>query len=98
MAADHEELKKRNFDEMVSLFNQKVADMNIARKYKMELLGMITAIEMEHDAKVSKRTAKVEKMHRVSSVIRTGLCGSCGYDVIDSYKHCPGCGARLEWE
>lgn len=45
-----------------------------------------------------ERTVKVEKVTRVSSVIRTGRCGNCGYDVIDSYKHCPNCGARLEWE
>lgn len=44
-----------------------------------------------------ERTAKVEKVIRVSSVIRTGRCGNCGYDVIDSYKHCPECGAKLDW-
>jgi len=46
---------------------------------------------------MSERTAKVEKVTRVSSVIRTGRCGDCGYDVIDSYKHCPNCGAKLDW-
>ena len=44
-----------------------------------------------------KRSVKVEKEFRVSSSVRTGLCGACGYDVIDSYKHCPDCGAKLEW-
>ena len=44
-----------------------------------------------------ERTAKVEKVTRVSSVIRTGRCGDCGYDVIDSYKHYPNCGAKLDW-
>ena len=34
---------------MVSYFNQTVADMDIDRKYKMELLGMITAILQRHD-------------------------------------------------
>ena len=48
------DLKKRQFDEMVSFFNQKVAEMNIARKYKMELLGMITAIALEHDRELPK--------------------------------------------
>lgn len=42
-------MKKRTFDEMVSYFNRKVADMEIDRKYKMELLGMITAILQKHD-------------------------------------------------
>ena len=48
------DLKKRQFDEMVSFFNQKVAEMNIARKYKMELLGMITAIAVQHDLDMPK--------------------------------------------
>lgn len=56
-----------------------------------------------HDAtcavcdKNKERTAKVKKVTRVSSVIRTGRCGDYGYDVIDSYKHCPNCGAKLDW-
>lgn len=37
---------------MVSYFNQTVADMDIDRKYKMELLGMITAILQRHDEDV----------------------------------------------
>lgn len=45
-------MKKRTFDEMVSYFNRKVADMEIDRKYKMELLGMITAILQEHDSTI----------------------------------------------
>lgn len=42
-------MKKRNFAEMISYFNQTVADMDIDRKYKMEILGMITAIAFEHE-------------------------------------------------
>ena len=47
-------MKKRDFGEMVAYFNRRVADMDIAQKYKMELLGMITAIEMKHDELVPK--------------------------------------------
>ena len=47
-------MKKRDFGEMVRYFCQKVSEMDIARKYKMELLGMITAIEMEHDLQMPK--------------------------------------------
>lgn len=54
------------------------------------------AIEAWNTA-MGERTAKVEKVTRVSSVIRTGRCGDCGYDVIDSYKHCPNCGVKLDW-
>ena len=44
-----EKMNRRTFEEMVSYFNQTVADMDIDRKYKMELLGMITAILQRHD-------------------------------------------------
>ena len=46
--------EKRTFGEMVAHFNREVAEMDIPRKYKMQLLGMITAIEMEHDSQVPK--------------------------------------------
>jgi len=42
-------MNKRTVEEMVSYFNQTVADMDIDRKYKMEMLGMITAILQRHD-------------------------------------------------
>ena len=41
---------KRSFDEMISYFNRTVADMDIDQKYKMILLGIITAIGQEHEA------------------------------------------------
>ena len=47
-------MEKRDFCEMVAYFNHKVSEMNISRKYKMELLGMITAIEMKHDELMPK--------------------------------------------
>lgn len=37
-------MQKRKIDELISQFNRKVADMDIDMEYKMELLGMITAI------------------------------------------------------
>lgn len=42
-------MQKRKIDELISHFNRKVADMDIDREYKMELLGMITAILQRHD-------------------------------------------------
>ena len=41
------ELKKRTMDEMITHFNDTVSEMNISRKDKMTLLGMITAIGYE---------------------------------------------------
>ena len=47
-------MKKRDFADMIIYFCQKVSEMNISRKCKMELLGMITAIEMKHDELMPK--------------------------------------------
>lgn len=58
-------MEKRKFDEMVSFFNQKVAEMKIPKKYKMELLGMITAIEMEHDNTMPKWIPVSERLPEV---------------------------------
>ena len=45
---------KRDFADMVIFFCQKVSEMNISKKNKIELLGMITAIEMKHDELMPK--------------------------------------------
>ena len=47
-------MKKRDFTDMVIYFCQKVSEMNISRKCRMELLGMITAIETKHDELMPK--------------------------------------------
>ena len=47
-------MEKRDFADMIIYFCQKVSEMNISRKCKMELLGMITAIEMKHDEMMPK--------------------------------------------
>ena len=46
-------MQKRKFDELISHFNRKVADMSINQKYKMELLGMISAIGFAHENELS---------------------------------------------
>ena len=47
-------MEKRDFTDMVIFFCQKVSEMNISQKYRLELLGMITAIEMKHDELMPK--------------------------------------------
>ena len=42
-------MQTRKFDELISYFNRKVSSMDIDQKYKMELLGMITAIGLAHE-------------------------------------------------
>lgn len=65
-------MKKRTFDEMVSYFNRKVADMEIDRKYKMELLGMITAILQEHDSTIKPEQRWIPCSERLPETIHEG--------------------------
>ena len=46
-------MQKRKIDELISHFNRKVADMDIDMGYKMELLGMITAIGIACEKELS---------------------------------------------
>ena len=52
-------MQKRKFDELISHFNRKVSDMSIDQKYKMELLGMISAIGFVHENELSTNLAEV---------------------------------------
>lgn len=45
-------MKERSFDEMIAYFNRRVSEMDIARDYKIELLGMITALGYKHEKSV----------------------------------------------
>lgn len=47
-------MKERSFDEMIAYFNRRVADMDISQDYKMELLGMVTALGYKHETSVPK--------------------------------------------
>lgn len=42
-------MKERSFDEMIAYFNRRVSEMDIAQGYKMELLGMVTALGFKHE-------------------------------------------------
>ena len=52
-------MQKRKFDELISHFNCKVSDMSIDQKYKMELLGMISAIGFAHEKELGTNLAEV---------------------------------------
>lgn len=45
-------MKERSFDEMIAYFNRRVSEMDIAQDYKMELLGMVTALGYKHEKSV----------------------------------------------
>ena len=54
-------MQKRKFDELISHFNRKVSDMSIDQNYKMELLGMISAIGFAHEKELGTNLAEVGK-------------------------------------
>jgi hypothetical protein len=45
---------RRTFEEMITYFNQTVSEMDIDRKYKMTLLGIVTALLQKHDEDVAE--------------------------------------------
>lgn len=47
-------MRRRTFEEMITYFNQTVSGMDIDRKYKMTLLGMVTALLQKHDEDVTE--------------------------------------------
>lgn len=42
-------MKERSFNEMIAYFNRRVSEMDIAQDYKIELLGMVTALGYKHE-------------------------------------------------
>ena len=98
-------MQKRKIDELISHFNRKVADMDIDREYKMELLGMITAIgiacekelSIEPERKTGKWIHDGYDFPHGNDWIHCSECGKRGINVpADLTNFCPNCGARME--
>lgn len=102
-------MQKRKIDELISCFNRKVADMDIDREYKMELLGMITAIgfacEKELPIEPERKMGKwIECDHeKWSGGTFAYICSECGgayhlniEQTIAVWNFCPNCGAKME--
>lgn len=86
-------MQKRKFDELISYFNRKVADMDIDTNYKMELLGMVTALGYAHEKETEER--KKGKWINCDGGIAT--CSVCGdrWGVYGVMNFCPNCGAEM---
>lgn len=90
-------MQKRKIDELISHFNRKVADMDIDREYKMELLGMITAIGIACEKELS-----IEPERKTGRWIK-GKCSNCGahapfWPMASTYyesDYCPNCGSEM---
>lgn len=55
-------MKERSFDEMIAYFNRRVSEMNIAQDYKIELLGMVTALGYKHEKTAQQWTPCSERL------------------------------------
>lgn len=91
-------MQKRKFDELISYFNRKVADMDIDTNYKMELLGMVTALGYAHE----KETEERKKGRWIDETFKPwGLvhhpykCDQCGEHSEADSDFCPNCGADM---
>ena len=67
-------MNKRTIDEMISYFNQEVSKMDIAKEYKMALLGMITAIGFENIMQDVVRCNDCKYLHIVNGNELYGFC------------------------
>ena len=66
---------------MITYFNQTVSEMDIDRKYKMTLLGIVTALLQKHDEDVAQIVRCKDCKHwnlQVGNVKGDGL-GSCDF-------------------
>lgn len=69
-------MRRRTFEEMITYFNQTVSEMDIDRKYKMTLLGIVTALLQKHDEDVAQIVRCKECKYR------GGLSG-CYCDIVE---------------
>ena len=103
-------MQTRKFDELISYFNRKVADMDIDTNYKMELLGIVTALGCAHEKELHNPAIEPERKTGKWIKITTGamrekyMCSVCGRTIEEDgierlvpirYPFCH-CGAKME--
>ena len=91
-------MRQRSLDEMITYFNQEIDKMDIDRRYKIALLGMVTAIGC-----TAKQTIEVRKKGMWVRNKDGVYCSSCylGWSYITGvprdlevrYNYCPLCGS-----
>ena len=95
-------MQKRKIDELISHFNRKVADMDIDREYKMELLGMITAIGIACEKELSIEPGRKKGMwlfpYGDKKYKRCSVCERDYYSIPHTSNFCPNCGADMRGE
>lgn len=92
-------MRRRTFEEIVSYFNQTVSEMDIERKYKMTLLGMVLALLQRRDEDVAQIEPERKKGKwiniRHDNIAECDQCGTTGRAWMN---FCPICGADMREE
>lgn len=86
-------MRQRSLDEMITYFNQEIDKMDIDRRYKIALLGMVTAIGC-----TAKQTIEERKKGKWICEIGYSKCSICGNLSTADYNYCPNCGADMRGE
>lgn len=92
-------MRQRSLDEMITYFNQEIDKMDIDRRYKIALLGMVTAIGCTAKQTIEERKkGKWEKYGRLEGKV-VMKCSNCGQGITamfsPEYHYCPNCGADM---
>lgn len=93
-------MRQRTMDEMVTYFNQQVSKMDIDVKYKMQLLGMIAAIECENERSEPKTGRWIHHDDKAYAGGGYEECSCCKWRCsewifIEDSHYCPNCGCRM---
>lgn len=99
-------MRQRSLDEMIAYFNQEIDKMDIDRRYKIALLGMVTAIgcTAKQTIEVRKKGKWIQKSKPLDFCTEWWYeCSECGSKPPnDMYGHsnylsdyCPNCGADM---
>ena len=77
-------MQKQKFDEIVSYFNKKVSEMEIETKYKMELLGMVTALGCAHEKETHEKRTETHACENTCEIERKSNDTISRQDAIDA--------------
>ena len=90
-------MRQRSLDEMITYFNQEIDKMDIDRRYKIALLGMVTAIGCTAKQTIERKKGKWENAGEYPWD-KCSVCGHCVNPYEDDYIFCPNCGANMRGE